>query len=225
MCSATASTMEATMTDQTAIPVTYESVSQKGKFFIIQTDIRGGGKGHGLVIANEERLLAPGWIVMLPPNGDPSQYPEKPQLVLDPKLGGMPRDLEGLAGIWIVSEQLKQVFESVDQEGFAFADCDFTLADGTPGPQRYLCGVLRTLDALDEEASRLRIEISDDYVNGKYYNLAGGASLVFKKDAIGSAHIFCTPFSGDETFCDHTLHDAVKRAGLTGVWFTDAADC
>ncbi|MDO5693610.1 MAG: DUF1629 domain-containing protein [Pseudomonadota bacterium] len=211
------------MTDQTAIPVTYYHTPPKGRFYTIETDIRGGGKGHGLEIANENKLCAPGRIVMMPPNGNPDQYPEKPHLVHDPKSGRMPRDLEGLAGIWIVSEQAKQVFESVDPEGFAFTACDFTLSDGSPGPQRYLCGILRTLDALDEEASRLKIKVGD-YVNGKYYSLAGGASLVFKEDVVGSAHIFQTPYSG-ETFCTRTFRDAVKAAGLTGVWLTDAAKC
>ena len=47
---------------------------------------------------------------MDPPNGDPGQYPEKPHLIRVPELGGMPRDFEALAGIWIVSEALKRVF-------------------------------------------------------------------------------------------------------------------
>lgn len=86
------------------------------------------------------------------------------------------------------------MFDSVDPEGFAFAACDFTLADGRLGPQFYFCNVVRTLDALDEKASRLKIEIGD-FVNGKYYCRAGGACLVFKENVVGSAHIFRTPFS------------------------------
>lgn len=50
----------------------------------------------------------------------------------------MPRDLEELAGIWIVSEPLKQLFEQLDAEAFAFVACDFSLADGSPAPQYYL---------------------------------------------------------------------------------------
>ncbi|MDO5693611.1 MAG: DUF1629 domain-containing protein [Pseudomonadota bacterium] len=212
------------MTDQASIPVTYHHTPQKGRFYVIEPDLRGGGKGHGLEIANENKLCAPGWIVMMPPNGNPDQYPEKPHLVQIKKNSGrMPRDLEGLAGIWIVSEQAKQVFESVDPEGFAFTACDFTLSDGSPGPQYYLCGILRTLDALNEEESRLKIEIGD-YVNGKYYNRSGGASLVFKEDVVGAAHVFYTPF--DLTvFCDRRLRDAVKAAELTGARLTDVANC
>ncbi|WP_374012443.1 imm11 family protein [Pseudoxanthomonas koreensis] len=214
------------MTDEAAISASDSNVSQKGKFYLIQPDIRGGGKGHGQEIANEERLWAPGWVVMLPPDGTPGQYPETPHLVHVPNLGGMPRDLEGLGGTWIVSERARQVFESVDPEGFAFAACDFTLADGSSGPQYYLCGVLRTLDALDEEASKLKIIVGDDYLSGKVYsrNHVGGANLVFKADVVGTGHVFRTPFSED-AFCDRALHDAIRDVGLTGVWLTDAADC
>ncbi|WP_374012445.1 imm11 family protein [Pseudoxanthomonas koreensis] len=211
------------MTDQPATSATSPAVPHAGKFYVIESSFHGGGKVPGIEIANRDRLWAPGWAVMLPPDGDPNQYPETPHLVQVPEKGGMPRDLEELAGIWIVSERARQVFESVDPEGFAFAACDFTLADGSSGPQYYLCGVVRTLDALDEEASRLRIILSDDYPKGKHYSLVGGANLVFKEHALGSAHVFRTPFSSN-VFCDRPLHDAIKEAGLSGIWLIDAAD-
>ncbi len=140
-----------------------------------------------------------------------------------PELGDLPRDFENLFGIWIVSEALKRVFESVDPEGFTFVACDFTLADGTTGPQYYFCGVLRTLDALDEDASRLKIKVGD-YLNGKFYKFSGGANLVFRKEVVGSAHVFRTPFS-ETVFCDRVLHDALKAADLKGIALRDAADC
>jgi Protein of unknown function (DUF1629) len=159
---------------------------------------------------------------MEPPNGDPDQYPERPHLVHVPKLGALPRDFEELAGKWIVSAALKHAFESVDPDGFVFVACDFTLSDGTPGPAYYFCNVLRTLDALDEGASRLKIKVGD-YVNGKFYSLSGGGNLIFRKEVVGSAHIFRTPFT-DTVFCDHALRDAVKATDVKGVAFHDAAD-
>jgi Protein of unknown function (DUF1629) len=211
------------MVSETPVPVTTGSAFQKGKFFVIEPSFWGGGKIPGLEIANEDRLQLPGTYIIESPNGDPNQYPERPHLVHVPKEGGLPRDFENIWGIWIVSEALKHVFESVDPEGFAFAACDFTLADGTPGPQYYFCSVLRTLDALDEDASRLKIRIGD-YVNGKYYDRSGGASLVFKENVIGSAHVFLTPFAL-EVFCDRALRDAVIAADVKGVEFKDVADC
>ena len=211
------------MASEAAIPVTTGNAFEKGAFFILEPSFWGGGRVPGLKIANETVLRLPGTYIIEHPTGDPRQYAERPRLVHVPKLGGMPRDFEQLGSLWIVSEALKHVFESVDPMGFAFAACDFTLADGTPGPQYYLCGVLRTLDALDEEASRLKIKVGD-YLNGKFYKLAGGANLVFRKDVVGSAHVFRTPFS-ETVFCDRVLHDALKAADLKGIALRDAADC
>ncbi|MEQ1512808.1 MAG: DUF1629 domain-containing protein [Lysobacteraceae bacterium] len=213
---------EAAMASETPVPVTAGSAFPKGKFFVIEPSFWGGGKIPGVEVVNEDRLRLPGTYIIESPNGDPGQYPERPHLVHVPKMGGMPRDFENLFGMWIVSEALKRVFESVDPEGFAFAACDFTLADGTPGPQYYFCGVLRTLDALDEAASRLKIKVGD-YVNGKFYSLSGGANLVFREEVVGSAHIFLTPFT-DTVFCDRALRDAVKVADVKGVALHDAAD-
>lgn len=122
------------MTEHTAIPGTIPSASQKGKFYVIEPSYWDDGKVPGLEIANKKALRLPGTYVVRPPNGDPNQYPEKPHLIHVPELGGMPRDFEDLAGVWIVSHRLKHVFESIDPEGFAFAACDFTLADGSLGP-------------------------------------------------------------------------------------------
>ena len=211
------------MVSETPVPVTVGSAFQKGKFFVIAASFWGGGKISGLEIANKKTLRLPGTFMIEPPNGDPHQYPERPHLVHVPKLGGLPRDFEDIFGMWIVSEALKHVFESVDPEGFAFAACDFTLADGTSGPQYYFCNVLRTLDALDEGASKLKIEIGD-FVNGKYYDRSGGANIVFKESMVGAAHVFRTPFA-PTVFCDRVLHDAVIVADVKGVRFADAADC
>lgn len=211
------------MVGNSPVPVTTGSAFEKGRFFILEPSFWGGGGIPGLEIANKGNLRLPGTYMIEPPNGDPNQYSERPQLVHVPETGGMPRDFEDLFGMWIVSERLKRVFESIDPDGFAFAACDFTLADGSAGPPYYFCGVLRNLDALDENASRLKIEVGD-FVNGKYYDRSGGASLIFRKDAVGSAHVFLTPFALD-VFCDHVLRDAVVASGVQGVRFTDVVDC
>ena len=211
------------MASEAPIPVTAGNAFEKGKFFIIEPSFWGGGRIPGLEIANEDTLALHGAHTVEPPNGDPNQYPERPHLIHVPEQGGLPRDFENLYGIWIVSEALKCVFESVDPDGFVFIVCDFTLSDGTPGPAHYLCNALRTLDALDEAASRLKINVGY-FFNGKYYSLAGGASLVFKQEIIGPAHVFRTPFS-DTVFCDRALYDAVTAANLTGVEFLDVATC
>ncbi|HZF97380.1 MAG TPA: DUF1629 domain-containing protein [Pseudoxanthomonas sp.] len=215
------------MTDQAAIPVTSANVSHRGKFFVLEASFWGNGRIPGLEIVNEEKLLLPGMNTMDPPNGDPGQYPERPHLIHVPELGGMPRDFEELADIWIVSEALKQVFEAVDPEGFAFVACDFTLSDGSTGPQYYLCNVVRSLDALDEDASRVRITYERDHQTGedlKFYSAAGGASLIFKEEVVGDAHVFWQPRLGTAPICDRAMFNALNIANLSGVRLRDAAD-
>lgn len=103
--------------------------------------------------------------------------------------------------------------ESVDADAFVFADADCRLADGSKGPTFFLCDVVRTLDALDEDASELDIKISDDYEDGKYYSLAGGSRLAFKHDVLGEAHVFRLPFHGGvfAIGCSRTL---LRQRGL-----------
>lgn len=215
------------MTDQPQIPVNRLASSSKGKFFVIQPGYWDDTQESGLEIVNGKKLRLPGSYIIEEPNGDPDQYPEKPHLIHVPDRGGMPRDFENIGGHWIVSEALKQVFESVDPMGFAFSPCDFTLSDGSTGPQYYLCGVLRLLDALDEGASRVKIEYETDHQTGerlKFYSVSGGASLVFKTEFVGHAHIFRQAGLGVDAICDRVLADALAAAHLDGVETCDAAD-
>lgn len=219
--------IEATVTEPPAIEVSGEAASHKGKFFLIDASFLGNGRVPGIEIANEQKLIDPGMNVVSRPNGMPDQYPERPHLVHVPEKGGMPRDLEELAGIWIVSEPLKQLFEQLDAEAFAFVACDFSLADGSPAPQYYLGNVLRTLDALDEAASRVRIKLDHNYQTGedeKLYSLVGGASLVFKQDVVGDAHIFRQDRLGAPPICDRAMFDALSAANFSGVRLRDVAD-
>lgn len=219
--------IEATVTAPTAIEVSAEAASHKGEFFLIDASFLGNGRVAGIEIANEEKLIEPGMNVVSRPDGSPDQYPERPRLVHVPEKGAMPRDLEELAGIWIVSEPLKQLFEQLDAEAFAFVACDFSLADGSSGPQYYLGNVLRRLDALDEASSRVNIKLDHNYQTGeddKLYSLVGGANLVFKQDVVADAHIFRQDRMGAPPICDRAMFDALSAANFSGVRLRDAAD-
>lgn len=214
------------MNEQTAIPVSVDTDSHQGEFYFLEPSRWNDGIGHGLQFANETVLCRPGMRTVDRPNGDPAQYPESPHLVHVPAEGGLPRDFEVYASIWIVSQALKDVFDAVDRQGFAFVACDFTLADGTPGPQYYLCDVIRELDALDAPASRVKVKLEHDFITDQdvqFYSIAGGASLVFKKGVVGGAHVFRQPNSGFAPICDRTMFDALSRAMLDGVRLRDAS--
>lgn len=204
---------------------------KKGEFFALTLDTRQPGPGHGVVFENLKQLLTPPRRSLRPWEGGIPPLKEMPRLVYDPKEGDFPRDLEGsFSGYWLISERLKNVFESVDPDAFAFAKTDFRLQDGTPGPPYYLCDVVRVLDAVDEKNATLKIEAGESFVRGKFYDLSGTVKLAFKKNVIGSSHVFRLPFSGHAVIFDRIIFDAIREAGILraddsrGLWFRDAAD-
>ena len=140
-------------------------------------------------------------------------YPETPRVVIG-KLGkkaSPPTDLELFHSYWLISERLKVLFEELDPEAFAFLACDVRFSDGSPGPAYWLCDVVRVLDAFGQSTL-------DDLRKHPYRGLLGDDSLVFNEDAIGSAHIFCTPYAVN-VFVDQSIKDACQRAGMKGTKF------
>ncbi|MFK0209299.1 DUF1629 domain-containing protein [Agrobacterium sp. NPDC090283] len=214
------------MDDVKAAPVPHRHGGDR-KFYVFGPDITGGGPGHGLVFVNEEKLLTPPRMIVRPEGGGFPELKEKPHIAYNKKQGKPPRDLEGtLSGYWFISERLKQIFETVDPEGFAFAECDYTLDDGSAGPTHFLCDVIRCIDALDEEASDVRVKYYPDHQTGedvKLYSVAGGASLRFNEEIIGNAHVFVQPKLATKPICDAVLYSACKSSNvLKGLWFRDA---
>lgn len=213
--------------------MTDDNKPKKGEFYILQPDMRRGGPMHGVVIENIKTLLTPPRGILRPEVGGFPPLREAPRLVYDPKRGPPPEDLEGgMSGYWLVSERLRDVFVRTDPHAFEFVPCEFTPGSGNGfhGSKYYLCDVVRVLDALDEESSKLKIKISDEYVKGKFYSLVGGASLAFKKDVLKGAHVFRTPYSGTHVFCDNFIRSSVEEAGIGlgdrsgGLWFSDVFD-
>ncbi|CAH2709012.1 DUF1629 domain-containing protein [Xanthomonas campestris pv. nigromaculans] len=207
---------------------TLHNAPQKGTFYILRSDMGGGGRGHGVEFENEDAVPFP--IAYSRPGEDSglAALKETPRLRYDSRIGDMPNDMHsGFKRYWLVSEPLKLILEAADPEGFAFALCDFRLEDGTPGAPHYLCEVVRIIEAIDEEASN--VKVLTGYRNGKYYDITGGAEFAFNKDVIGTAHIFRTPYTAD-AFCDRFLRDTLISQGFgkspkrRGVRLIDAAN-
>ncbi|MFW9571111.1 DUF1629 domain-containing protein [Xanthomonas euvesicatoria pv. euvesicatoria] len=210
--------------------MTVQSTPEQGEFYFLMPSLEYGPE-LGVVFENVKQLLVPPRLILRPNEGGFPTLSEKPRLIYDPSKGVMPKDLEsGFSGYWLVSERLHQVFSAIDPEGFSFVECDFRMADGSEGPRFFLCDVVRVLDALDEEHSEVEIEVSDDFIDGKFYDFTGGAKLTFRKEVTEGSHIFILKYSGDCVFCDHTMRSAVKEAGagpdgdLSGLWFRDASN-
>jgi hypothetical protein len=177
----------------------------------------------GLLVENLE-ALAPGVRVLHAPVGKRGfpHYPEPPRLLIDKSLGRAPLDCEIYHAYWLVSDRMKALLEDTDPEGVVFTRCETRLRDGSEGPIYWLCDVVRILDAIDEEKSRVRIRFNPRY-NSRTYDLVGGASLLFKQDVVGQAHIFRLRYSQSNIVCDQTFRDAYKNAGLRGLSFKDAS--
>ncbi|MCL1501490.1 DUF1629 domain-containing protein [Xanthomonas nasturtii] len=210
--------------------MTVQSAPKQGEFYFLTPSLEYSPE-LGVLFENVKQLLVPPRLILRPNEGGFPPLAEKPRLIYDPSKGVMPRDLEaGFSGYWLISERLHRVFSAVDPTGFSFVECDFRMADGSEGPRYLLCDVVRLLDALDEEHSEVEIEISDDFVNGKYYDFTGGAKLAFRKEVIKDSHVLILKYSGDCVFCDHVMRGALREAGagqdggLTGLWLRDASN-
>ena len=145
-----------------------------------------GDKRPGLrvVFENLERLLSPPRMILLPEDGGVASLREPPRLVLRLSEGPPPGDLEsGFSGYWLVSERLHDVMVSVDPHAFTFAEADYRLEDGSRGDRHFLCTVVQVVDALDEGVSKLFIDTTEEFINGKFYDLGGGASVTFDREA------------------------------------------
>ncbi|MCX8281898.1 DUF1629 domain-containing protein [Phyllobacterium sp. 0TCS1.6C] len=214
-------------TFRTARPTSLSSAKQERlkarKFFTIGHDYRGGGKGPGIKLINGKALITTGMTMFCPPRGRRGfalPLAETPHFIEEK--GYRPtRDLEANGFYWFISQRTKEVFESVDPEGFAFVPCDFTLPDGSKGDPRYLCDVIRELDAIDEEKSKVKVNIEPS--GRKIYHVMGGGCFSIRDAEVGYSHVFSdVHYSG--LICDDVLRDACKSAKLTGILFRDTAD-
>jgi hypothetical protein len=179
----------------------------------------------GFILENESKLLQ-GRPILGPGLGERGfpLYPEPPRILIDRKLGRALSDFEPYSEYWLVSDRLKQVLQAVDAQGCAFVECDVRDAQGTSEQGYWLFDIVRILDAVDESASRLTVVHDQRKRGGRYYRFSGGASVVFRAEVIGSAHIFGLTFARGGMFCDDVLRLACRHAGVKGIDFTDASD-
>ena len=135
--------------------------------------------------------------------------------------GKIERDFEQYDGYWLISDRMKRFLERFDPDAFAFLKCKVQLSSGASAPVRWLCDVVRVLDALDEEKSEIRI--GKTYTGKKIYIFPFGASLEFKGEAAGPHHVFRMMHFSRMIICDDEMKAACKAAGLSGLSFIEAA--
>jgi len=209
------------MTNDPADAAKHQAKRGARKFYKMSPDFGLNGAA-GFEVQNLAVLLQ-GRRVLVPPPGRQGfpDYPEPPCVLINTKLGRPPLDLEEYHAYWLISDRAKSVFETVDPCGFTFVRCETRLVDGSPGPGYWLCDVVRVLDAVDEAASRMKI----DYRYGvKMYDLMGRANLVFKEDVVGRSHVFRLAHLEPAVVCDQHLKDACEAAALNGLTFRDMSN-
>ncbi|QOZ78534.1 hypothetical protein XH83_25800 [Bradyrhizobium sp. CCBAU 53351] len=190
---------------------------QKRKFY--RMDFYRTGNPCDFQITNDPQSLEPGHL---------SDFAgPTPRVTFNPRRR-RPRDCELWYSFWLISDRAKIVFEAVDPEAFSFVVCDVHVPNGVwDGPRYWFCDVRRSLDALDEERSRLTIGICDDPIyrdfGQKYYDFFGDVELVFKDELVGDAHAFRMAYARQCVIFDQAMKNAWKAAGLRGMLFEEVS--
>jgi len=200
------------------------------KFYIVSGK-KAISRASGFELHNEEALFQgrlPIFVNSPGPRGF-RDYPEVPLFIADKRRGRIHWDLEEFANCWFISDRMKMVLEGFDPGAFAFLKCKVQLPGGSDAPARWLCDVVRVLDALDEERSEANakwygkklVRVATD--GSKYYSAVGREALFFKESAVRSCHIFRMKYSLHSIICDEEMRQACKSAQLQGISFSVTA--
>ena len=199
-------------------PTTRERKPRERKFFVV--DGQTASRASGFEVLNGDKLISGGVAAFLPAPGLPfREYLEQPLFLADEKRGRIHRDLEIHSGFWFISEKMRSVLQAVDPEAFSLIECSIQSPDGSRQPPRWLCDVVRVLDALDEMQSKVRVGVADN--GSKYYLRGGDEKLIFDQAVVGASHIFRMKYCESRVICDEELRLACKSADLKGISFVD----
>jgi tetratricopeptide (TPR) repeat protein len=187
------------------------------RFYIITK--RTASRAAGFELTNGAALFRKPDVMMMPPPGRRGfrEYPELPLFVADKKRR-LHWDLDRVVPYyWLVTAKMKSLMEALDREAFEFLQCRVQFPDGSDGPARWLCDVVRVLDAVDEEKSKLTIRTGQS--GNKYYSFLSFANLFFKRDVVGTSRFFRLSYSQDCVICDDEVKAACESADLKGLHF------
>ena len=160
----------------------------------------------------EGPLPDPGSRVLGVGSGFPEGMP-KPIIIIDKKFGRrLPlNDFEPAPGeFWLLSSEAKLLLEEVDGEAFDFLRWKFGPKPNAPA--RWLCDMVRYLDAIDEAKSQLWVRVYDD--GRRFVQIDDAKKTHFARKVIGSARIFRTPYNPFDCFCDAQFREVVRASGF-----------
>jgi hypothetical protein len=114
---------------------------------------------------------------------------------------------------------MKAVLEAVDPDACEFVRCETVLPSGEPGRETWLCAITRAFaGAVDEQAS-VDLRISSDSDGLRSYGIGSDTKLRFIRKIVGNAPLFHIAEMTTYVFCDQSVKDACKAAGLAGILF------
>ena len=177
-------------------------------------------KYYNLGLANAAAFRTSGGALLFGPRAIErgfENWTEIPRLVIGKDNGSPLRDFEQKAGLWLISPAVREMFEELDPGAFDFRACIVEHADGSPGPQRWLCDITRVIDALDEEASDVRVVIERN--NHRYYSFSQPKKMVFKSHLIEKYLFFRMKFAADCAVCAEEIKLEFKARGFKGASF------
>ena len=147
---------------------------------------------------------------------------EKPVLQIKEKPRKMPKDIDYCGGYWLVSEKCKTFFEDIDPLAFEFVECDCLDVNGIPIKPRWFCDVIRVVDALDEQKTKVTIKAPEGW--HKSYEIEVTSNLYFRKSVIpDNCHIFKMAFYEETCIIDRPFRDRLKSVHITNSRVTDVS--
>ncbi len=130
-------------------------------------------------------------------------------------------DFETKGNIWILTSPLRAFFESIDAEAFDFRPCKTLMPDGSPGPERCLALVTRSIvGALDRARSECKPNEYDS--KGQTVSMSVSDKQFFFGTAIGRADFFSVPQSRAKVVVSQRVKDEFKKWSWQGAAFRKA---
>lgn len=145
---------------------------------------------------------------------------EKPKITLARSSKMLDRDLDLMNGFWIVSNRCKTFLESIDQLAFEFLECECSDESGLFLENRWICAIVRVVDALDEV--KTNVSIKDDPLWHNTYFISTYDNIYFNEDEIPSdCRIFKMAHLPQYIIADSIFYKSLKGENIKNFAFQD----
>jgi hypothetical protein len=149
------------------------------------------------------------------------EYAETPRFHISKRFGSKLRDFEQNGEFWMVSDRAKEVLIRISPKDFKFLAVETIVDEGEEPLVLWLCEVVTILDAVDEARSHVSVTQSGD--GFRSHVISGISQLEFNETIVGEHHAFRLLTSPGTIVLDDFFRDTIKREGLSGLSYRDAA--